>query len=84
MINADDIQAFSEDNADAIAAASEYARRAAKGLPADRFADGANGAMLVARGIHALQVVMSLQSEALVAMADELRDRGTDAMRLHR
>lgn len=83
MIGPDDIDAFEADNADAIAAASEYARRAAKGLPADRFADGADGAMLVARGIHAYQVIMAVQTDALAGMAQELQDRGTDAMRLH-
>lgn len=83
MIGPDDIAAFEDDNADAIAAASEYARRAAKGLPADRFADGAKGAMLVARGIHAYQVIMAIQTEALAVMASELQQRGSDAMRLH-
>ena len=83
MIGPDDIEAFSEDNAPAIAAASEYARRAAKGLPADRLADGARGAMLVAKGIHAYQVIMAIQTDALAVMGQELQDRGTDAMRLH-
>lgn len=83
MVKADDIEAFEADNADALAAASEYSRRAAKGLPSDRLADGDKGAMLVARGIHAHQVIMSLQTDALAALAQELRDRGKNAMRLH-
>lgn len=83
MIQIDDIEAFEADNADAITAANEYVRRATKGLPADRFTDGATGAMLVAKGIHAYQAIMAAQADALAAMAEELQNRGTDAMRLH-
>lgn len=83
MIGPDDIAAFEADNADAIAAANEYVRRAQKGLPADRLCDGATGALLVARGIHAYQAIMAVQADALAALADELQARGADAMRLH-
>lgn len=83
MIGPDDIAAFEADNADAIAAANEYVRRATKGLPADRLTDGATGAMLVAKGIFAYQCIMAVQADALAAMAQELQTRGADAMRLH-
>ena len=83
MISGDDIEAFEADNADAIAAANEYARRAAKGLPADRLSDGVKGALLVGKGIHALQVIAALQTDALIDLAEDMQERGTDAMRLH-
>ena len=84
MINETDIDAFAEDNQEAIAAAAEYVRRAEKGLPPDRFTDGATGAKLVARGIHAMQCIMDAQNAALVAILADMQERGTDAMRLHK
>lgn len=83
MLDAEQIDAFAEDNADALQAASEYVRRAEKGLPPDRFCDGATGAKLVARGIYAMQCIMAAQNDALVAMAADMQAKGADAMRLH-
>ena len=83
MLDAEQINNWQRDNADALQAAAEYVRRAEKGLPADRLCDGAVGALLVAKGIHAQQVIMELQADALAALADELRARGSDAMRLY-
>lgn len=59
-----------------IEAAYEFARRSAKGLPADRLYDGANGAHRVARGILKLGVIIADYEEIE-------RQRGEDAMRLH-
>jgi hypothetical protein len=59
-----------------IEAAYEFARRAAKGLPADRLYDGADGAMRVARGILKLGVIIA-------DMEEVERARGEEAMRLH-
>lgn len=84
MINETDLDAFAEDNADALQAASEYVRRAEKGLPPDRFCDGATGAKLVARGIYAMQCIMAAQNDALIAMAADMQAKGADAMRLHK
>ena len=66
---------MSDTDAD-IQAAYEFARRAAKGLPADRLYDGADGAMRVARGILKLGVIIADYEEIEKA-------RGVDAMRLH-
>lgn len=83
MLTQDDIEAFREDNAEALEAASEYARRAAKGLPADRYADGTDGAYLVAQGIAAQQSIMVMQTAALVDLFEAMRAAGTAAMGLH-
>lgn len=79
----DDLDAFYSRNSAAIAVAAEYARRAERGLPPDRWSDGTEGAALVARGIRAQEVIMSLLSEALGAMIAAERQRGLDAMEMH-
>lgn len=53
MISAEDIEAFADDNAEAITQAAEFARRKRKGLPVDRWATERQ-LHLVARGIDAL------------------------------
>lgn len=83
MIGPDDISAFSESNAEALEAATEYARRAAKGLPADRFTDGTQGARLVAQGIMAQQRIIAMQTAALMDLFGAMKQAGDDAMRLH-
>jgi hypothetical protein len=76
MITADDIKAFEQDNAEAINAAAKYARRAAKGLPADRFTDGTKGAMMVARGIVAHQRIMAMQAAIIVDLMQAMIGKG--------
>lgn len=83
MISADDITAFEESNAEALNAATEYARRAQKGIPPDRWTDGNAGAVMVAQGILAQQKIMAMQTAALVDLYEAMRKAGTDAMRLH-
>jgi hypothetical protein len=83
MITADDITAFQETNAEALQAASEYARRAEKGLPPDRWTDGTHGARMVAQGIAARDRIIAMQTAALVDLYEAMRQAGTDAMRLH-
>lgn len=83
MLSQDDIDAFKADNEAALAAADEYKRRAEKGLPADRFADGTEGAYLVAQGIAAYQWIVSVQATGMLNMLDAAKQAGTDAMRLH-
>ena len=83
MITADDITAFQEANAEALQAASEYARRAEKGLPSDRWTDGTHGARMVAQGIAARDRIIAMQTAALVDLYEAMRQAGTDAMRLH-
>lgn len=83
MVTADDIETFKQYNAEALEAASEYARRAAKGLPADRYADGTQGAYLVAQGIAARDRIIAMQTAALVELFDAMRQAGTEAMQLH-
>lgn len=83
MISADDIAAFEESNAEALTAAAEYARRAQKGIPPDRWADGNTGAVMVAQGILAQQRIMAMQTAALVDLYEAMKQAGTDAMRLH-
>lgn len=83
MLSQDDIDAFKSANQAAIAAADEYRRRAEKGLPADRFADGTEGAILVGRGIAAYQKIMAMQTAALMDLFGAMKQAGDDAMRLH-
>lgn len=83
MINESDIEAFREDNEAALKAAHEYARRAQKGLPADRWCDGSAGARLVAQGIHAMNQILDAQTATLIVLMGEAHQRGEDAMRLH-
>lgn len=82
MISAADIAAFQEAYGDDLASAGEFARRKRKGVPADRFA---STEMLhsVARGISAMQSIMAMQTEFIVAMTDEKRQQGADSMSLH-
>lgn len=68
MISADDIEAFHRMNAEALDVANEYARRVEKGLPPDRFVTGTKNAVLVGRGIRAMQAIMEMQTEALKAL----------------
>lgn len=83
MITADDITAFENDNATALQAASEYARRAAKGIPADRWTTGTHGARLVAQGITAQQRIMAMQTAALVGLYEAMQAAGDEAMQIH-
>jgi hypothetical protein len=77
MIGPDDIAAFEEAQADNLDAAAEYNRRMMKGLPTDRFTDGAAGAVKVARGIAALgTIALAWQALAL--------QRGGEEMEPHR
>ena len=69
MIGPDDIDAFRDKNAEAIAQASEYARRAEKGLPVDRWAS-ARQAHLVAKGIRALLILVAIQTATIEALAN--------------
>ena len=64
LISQDDIEAFREYNAGALSQAAEYARRAEKGLPVDRWAS-TRQAYLVAQGIRAMQQIIALQTEAI-------------------
>ena len=67
MISADDIDAFREANGQALSQANEYARRAKKGLPVDRWAS-ARQAHDVAKGIAAMQAIIAMQTEAIQAL----------------
>lgn len=83
MITQDDIEAFAADNARSIEAAFEFARRAEKGLPSDRWADGAEGDKEVAKGIRAIFEMNEMLSGAFLGIwADKMRE-SADAMRLH-
>ena len=83
MITPEDIEAFEASNEAAIKAATEYARRAQKGLPADRWTDGTTGCEMVARGIKAMQGILAMQNEMLVAAFNQIQESGAEAMRLH-
>lgn len=78
-----DIDDFKQEHQEAIDAANEYARRWEKGLPTDRFANGAKGEAMVGQGIRAFQTIMAIQNAALIEMFNEIQERGADAMRLH-
>lgn len=83
MISQDDIAAFAADHEADMRAAAKYANRAARGLPADRWATGEEGAASVARGIRALFAANEMLAGAFTAIWNERVQAGTDAMRLH-
>lgn len=62
-----DLDNFREEHAEALAQATEFARRARKGLPADRWAS-TRQLHLVAKGIEAQQQIMRWQAETLRAL----------------
>lgn len=76
MIGPEDISAFEA----AIAPAKEFRRRAEKGLPSDRWADGDEGMRAVAIGIAALERLVLTYAEASANMLEEIRRANTDAM----
>lgn len=63
-----DLENWRKEHEEALSQASEFARRAEKGLPADRWATERQ-MHLVARGIRAMQKIMLWQAEAMVALA---------------
>lgn len=65
-----DLDDFREQHAEALAQASEFARRARKGIPTDRWATERQ-MHLVAKGIRAMQQIMAMQCEVLEAMTRE-------------
>lgn len=69
MISGDDIEAFQEQSAESLSQASEFARRARKGLPPDRWAS-ARQMYLVASGIDALSQIIAWQSEVIAALTE--------------
>lgn len=70
MIGPEDIDAFAERNGEALAQAAEYARRAGKGIPVDRWAS-VRQAHLVAQGIRALTQIVEFQTATIEALRDE-------------
>jgi len=80
MIDLDD---FRPEHAAALAAAAEFRRRAEKGIPADRWADGTAGAALVAQGIAIMEGLLETQADVIRAMLAEKRQSGIEAMGLH-
>ena len=80
MISKDDIDAFAEGHEEALSAAETYLRRARKGIPPDRWTDGADGARMVAQGIMAMQQIIDWQNDALLAMMRERAQTQRDAM----
>lgn len=81
MISGDDIDAFKDEN---IKAAREYARRARKGIPSDRWTDGAAGAKAVADGIDALDWCLGWCVQEIEKLRAQIKQSGADAMEVHR
>ena len=69
MISGDDIDAFRENSAEAIATAIEFARRKDKNIPSDRWAT-TRQMYLVADGIKALMQISAWQTEALARVIE--------------
>ena len=65
---------------DNIATAREYARRRRKGIPSDRWADGAIGATKVADGIDALDWCLAVAVAERDKLAAELLRIGSESM----
>ena len=61
-------------------AATEFVRRADKGLPSDRWADGSEGMQLVVDGIRERDRRLLIISEALQEAMERERRRGAEAM----
>ena len=78
----DDINAFAEQNETAMKAADEYARRAEKGTPSDRWADGSNGEHLVAQGIHAKNRMLEMFASVTLELIQAQKDAGSLSMAL--
>lgn len=68
MIGPDDIDAFRDEHQDALNEAAAYARRAAEGLPVDRWST-TQQAILVAKGIRALTVIIAIQTATIEELA---------------
>lgn len=83
MISQDDIEAFAAEHEADMRAAAKYANRAARGIPADRWAIGRDGEASVARGIRALFAINEMLSGAFTAIWNDKVQAGQDAMRLH-
>lgn len=79
-----DLEDFAEEYEAALKAADEYQRRAAKGLPTDRWTDGAAGARLVAQGIRAQQAMLQLYAQFAREVLESERERGAQAMEASR
>lgn len=65
-----------------IQAARKYARRSRKGLPADRWCDGTDGAQMVARGIEAQAEMIEALASAFTSLWTEKIDAGAESMGL--
>lgn len=76
MINHTDIDAFREDF-DRVA---EFVRRAEKGIPEDRWTDGAQGNAALAASCKRLLTYTSIQADAMAAMYEDLQKIGLASM----
>jgi hypothetical protein len=74
-----DLDDFREEYNAALKAALEFARRAKKGTPSDRWADGDVGLRLVAEGIRAQLFIMDMQTAALAELKAEIDRARADA-----
>lgn len=84
MLTQDQIDEWIDGQAPAIDAARKYAERARKGLPPDRFAQGTDGARMVAKGIEALGMLIALQSDIIQALTQAQIEAGRQSMGLGR
>lgn len=74
------VEQFFHETEAAREAAVEYVRRWQKGLPADRWTKGSDGAALVAEGIRAWIHLARMNAAALEALLEAERERGREAM----
>jgi len=80
MISQDDIDAFKED----FERVAEFVRRAEKGIPEDRWTDGAKGNALLAASCKRLLAYTSIQGQAMAELYDDLQKVGLSAMETHK
>jgi hypothetical protein len=80
MIGLDD---FRPEHQAALDAAAKFRKRAEKGIPPDRWADGTAGQRLVAQGIAIMEGLLETQADVIRAMIEADRQRGIDAMEMH-
>lgn len=82
MLTREDIDAFEAEHSRDIEAAKTYTRRAKKGLPSDRWADGADGCLRVARGIDAQSRLLDVFARTTAEMAQIIKEIGEQSMGL--
>ena len=82
MIGPQDIAAFAVENKEYMEAATQFRRRAERGLPDDRWADGSAGMLDVAKGIWAMEKALDMFAVAASEMMEAQKEASRVSMAL--